>query len=159
LWEAIWEELAKLLPQLIVTFLGVFFAFMLDRAIDWRKKNQDKKHLVLDLRNELERIKDELTGKGNLHFPDIWDSAISSGQIRLLQSELVLRLESIYRDVKGIEYEAKRVRDLAEVYRLTKAKGQVSGDLEYMWGRYTASLKSGEDDLRKKIEALLQEKW
>ena len=159
MWENIWEELARLFPQLVVTFFGVFLAFMLDRAIDWRKKRLDRKCLVRDLRNELEEIRGKLTGNGNLHFPDIWDSAVSSGQIRLLSSEQVMKLASVYRDVKGIEYEAKRVRDLAEEYRLTQAKGQVPSDLKYLWSRYSAILKSNEDELRKKIEELLKEKW
>lgn len=153
------EELLKLLPQLMVTFLGVFLAFTLDRAIDWRKRSKERKALKCDLRNELEEIKGRLTGKGHLHFPDIWDSAVSSGQIRLLNSGQVTKLASVYRDVKGIEYEAKRVRDLAEEYRLAKAKGHVSNDLEYLWSRYSTTQKSREEELLNKIEKLLKEKW
>lgn len=66
------SEILSLISQLVVTFFGVFCAFMLDRYIELRKKNQDKKDLLRDLRTELEGIRDKLTGKGNLHFPDIW---------------------------------------------------------------------------------------
>jgi len=123
LLENLLEDIVRLLPQLVVTFVGVFLAFILDRVIDWRKRRQDKKALLRDLRNELKVIGSRLNGKGYLHFPDIWDSAITSGQIRLLSSEQVIKLASVYRDVKGIEYEAKRVRDLAEEYMIGKGNG------------------------------------
>lgn len=159
MWEDFLEELFRLLPQLGVTFLGVFLAFSLDRAIDWYKRREDRKHLLRDLRNELMEIKGKLTGEGNLHFPDIWDSAVSSGQIRLLRSDQVMKLSSNYRDVKGIEYEAKRLRDLAEEYRLAQAKGQIPQDVGYLWGRYSTVQKSREAELLRRIEELLKEKW
>ena len=159
MWDTVLTELPKYLPQLGVTFLGVFLAFMLDRGIDWYKNRQNKKDLLRDLRNELEGIRDKLTGKGHLHFPDIWDSAISSGPIRLLESEQVRKLASVYRDVRGIEYEAMRVRDLAEEYRLAKAKGRVQSDLEYLWSNYSAIQKDSEKKLLAKIKGLLKENW
>ena len=152
-------ELVKLLPQLAVTFFGVFLAFMLDRYIERRKKSQDRSNLLKDLCDELDGIKEKLTGEGHLHFPDIWDSAISSGQIRLLESDQVRKLASVYRDVRRIEYEAMRVRDLAEEYRLAKTKGQVESDLAYLWSRYSATQKDREKKLLEKIKELLKEKW
>jgi hypothetical protein len=135
LWDTIFAEFAKYFPQLFVTFVGVFLAFMLDRLIEWRRKSQDKKDLLQDLHVELEGIRDNLTGAGELHFPDIWESTISSCQIRLLKSDQVRKLASVYHDVRASEYEAMRTRDLAEEYRLAKAKGQVPNDLDYIWSR------------------------
>jgi len=59
-WNAVLIEALKYLPQLIVTFIGVFLAFMLDRLIEYRKRNQDKKDVLRDLRSELEGIRDKL---------------------------------------------------------------------------------------------------
>jgi hypothetical protein len=157
--ESFWMGVIGLLPQLLVTFFGVFLAFMFDRGVDWFKNRQKKRSLRHDLHNELKVIRDKLTGKGNLHFPDIWDSAISSGQIRLLESEQVRKLTSVYRDVKGIEYEAKRVRDMAEEVRIATAKGKLSDDMAFLWSRYTSIQNDREGKLSKKIDKLLKEKW
>ncbi len=43
--------------ELIVTFSGVFLAFMLDRAIDWRKEKKAKKELLKNLSCELNELK------------------------------------------------------------------------------------------------------
>ena len=127
----------------------------------YEKKRQDKEDLLRDLCTELGVIKSNLTGKGNLHFPDIWESAISSGQIRLLESEQVRKLASIYHDVKGMEYEAIRCRDLAEKIKIEKTKGytQHLNDLTYLWSGYSSVLRDQEKKLLTKIEEILKEKW
>ena len=97
-----------------------------------------------------------------MFFPDIWESAISSGQIRLLDSHQVRGLTSIYHNVKGSEYEAIRVRDLAEKIRLGKAKGQSDAYLKgsvSLWGKYSAILIEREKKLSTKIEDIFKEKW
>ena len=48
--------------ELIVTFAGVFLAFMLDRLIDWRKEQKAKEELLRNLACEINRMKDNLTG-------------------------------------------------------------------------------------------------
>jgi hypothetical protein len=149
------------LTEFLAGLFGVLLAFTLDRAIDEKKRRQDKEDLLRDLSTELGVIKSNLTGKGNLHFPDIWESAISSGQIRLLDSEQVRKLASIYHDVKGMEYEAIRCRDLAEKIRLEKTKGQTQhlNELTYLWGGYSAGLIGQEKKLLSKIEEILKEEW
>lgn len=131
--------------------------FLKDEILE--QKKQDRKDLLQDLFNELGVIKSNLTGKGKLHFPDIWESAISSGQIRLLESEHVRKLASIYHDVKGMEYEAIRCRDLAEEIRLAKAKGQDKhlDDLTLLWSRFSAILRDREKRLLIKIDEILKE--
>ena len=155
------SSLFGFLTEFLAGLFGIFLAFTLDRAIDEKKKRQDKKDLLRDLYTELEVIRSNLTGKGNLHFPDIWESAISSGQIRLLESEQVRKLANIYHDVKGTEYEAIRCRDLAEEIRLEKTKGHTQhlNDLTYLWSRYSSVLRDREKRLLTKIEEVLKEKW
>jgi hypothetical protein len=149
------------LTEFLAGLFGVFLAFTLDRAINEQQKRKDKENLLTDLFTELTVIKRNLNGKGNLHFPDIWESAISSGQIRLLNSEQVRKLASIYHDVKGMEYEAIRCRDLAEKIRLEKTKGHTTylNDLTFLWSGYSAVLRDREKKLLKKIEEILKEKW
>lgn len=69
------------------------------------------------------------------------------------------KLASVYRDVKGAEYEAKRVRDTAEEYRLAKAKGRVPHDLEYLVSDYSSFQRGREKQLLEKIRELFKEKW
>lgn len=152
-----WSEFLKLFPQLLVTFLGVFLAFMLDRGIDVRNRRRDKRDLLRDLRDELEETKGNLNGKGLMLYPDVWDSAVSSGQIRLLNSDQVTKLARVYRYVKGTEYEAKRRRDAFEEYK-THAVAFESYAEEIMKSWNEAQMKR-EKILRKMIEELLGEKW
>ena len=166
MWESFLAELVRLFPQFAVTFLGVFLAFLLDRAIDWRNRRRDRRDLLRDLRDELEETKDKLTGKALMLYPDIWDSAISSGQIRLLNSEQVTKLAKVYRLIKGTEYEAGRVRDVAEDYRkrerIEVEHGLVLWDskpLKKLWRDYSIKQKSREKITRKMIEEILKEKW
>lgn len=151
-------ELNKLLPQLGVTFVGVFLAFLLDRAIDWHKRKQKIKDLLRDLREELEESRDKLTGNANLHFPDIWKSAISSGQIRLLNSEQVTQLARVYRDIQAIEYNAKWVKQAREDF---VAAGHPTRRtlLKDRWKKYSKIQREREENLRKEIESILREKW
>ena len=104
------------LTEFVAGALGVFLALNLDDFFKERTKEKERKRLLADLKSELEEISQKLTGRGNLLNPYIWDSAISSGQIRLLDSEQVRELSSIYRDIKSNEYEAIRCRDLGEEY-------------------------------------------
>lgn len=151
------EELLRLLPQLFVTFFGVFLAFMLDRGIEWYKKRRSKNDLLKDLHTELEESRDKATGDANLHFPDIWKSAISSGQIRLLDSEQVRKLAKVYREIQAVEYEAKWVRQAKE--DLLTGDNRLKSRLENRWKYYSQHQKTREKVLRKEIVELLKEKW
>jgi hypothetical protein len=104
--------------ELAVTFSGVFLAFMLDRVIDWRKEQQAKKELLKNLSCELNELKKSLTGDAYKLYPDIWDSAVTSGKLELLNSEQLTKLTNVYRKIKGTDYEAVRVRDAKEAYML-----------------------------------------
>ena len=89
-----------------------------------------------DLRDELEDIRGKLPQKGNFLdiSPDIWESGIYSGQIRLLSSEQVNKLAKIYKLVKLVDYISKRA------VRTT----------------YQISL---EEEITTLIDTILQEKW
>lgn len=140
--------------------LGVLIGFLLGMSLDLMKTGQDRKRLLIDLRSELVRIKGELTGRGILLYPEVWDSAVSSGQIRLLESEQIAKLSGVYRFVKGTEYEAIRVRDSAEDYRKQEGNLNITAvNLRKRWADYSAIAISREKELSTKIEELLKEKW
>jgi hypothetical protein len=103
--------------ELAITFSGVFLAFTFDRIIDRRKENHAKKDLLRNLCFELNELKSKLTGAAYRLYPDIWDSAIASGQLSLLSSEQITKLTKVYSLVKGTDYEAIRVRDAEEAFK------------------------------------------
>jgi len=152
--ESFWAELISLLPQLLVTFSGVFLAFLFDRLIDWNNRKRNKKNLLRDLHDELKEIRGKLRGQVFLLYPDIWDSAISSGQIRLLTSEQVTKLATVYRFIKGTDYEAMRVRDAKEDSERESNVRTLNRLRELLIAH-----KSRESNCRKRIDAILQEKW
>jgi hypothetical protein len=156
----VYNQTVTLSWELLATFLGVFAAFSLDRLIDWIKNFRSREDLKRDLRNELEEIRGKLTGRGLRLYPDIWDSAISSGQIRLLNSEQVRKLRNVYDLVKGTDYEAMRVRDAAIDFEKAKAGQQKDTSLwEQRWAEYSQHGIQREKELRAMIENILKEDW
>ena len=147
--------------EFVAGALGVFLALNLDDFFKEKTKEKEKKRLLTDLKTELEGISNKLTGRGNLLNPYIWDSAISSGQIRLLDSEQARELSSIYREVKSNEYEAIRCRDLGEEFRLAEArdhKDELKG-LNLVWGKYSIILRDREENLKKRVDEALKKDW
>ena len=103
----------------------------------------------------MEETRQKLVGMGYRLYPDIWDSAISSGQIRLLNSEQVTILAEVYRFIKGTAYEAKRVRDFVEDRR--RATGTICGELTLSWKKMTISFQERKAQLREMIDGLLSQ--
>jgi len=77
------ESIIILLSQLLVT-LEVFLAFALNRYIEKQKRREDEKTLFIHLFNELTGIRGKLIKDEALSFPDIWESVVLSGQMRIL---------------------------------------------------------------------------
>jgi hypothetical protein len=76
--------------ELLVTFAGVFLAFMLDRLIDWRRDEKIKKVLLRNMAHELNRVKEALSGEAKRLDHDVYDSAVASGRLNFLASEILL---------------------------------------------------------------------
>jgi hypothetical protein len=107
-------EVTVLIAEAVVTFTGVFLAFSLDRYIDREKEQKARKELLRNIMEELERIKDELLGEAKLLYTDIYDSAVTSGKLDLLNTEQLTKLTNVYRKIKEQEHEATRIRDRHE---------------------------------------------
>lgn len=148
----------------VATFFGVLFAFNLDRVVDFQKSDRDKKDLKRLLHNELEYLKSRIypQEKNSVYmlYPDIWDFAVSSGQLRLLDSEQVIKIVNVYRSVKGTSYEASRIRDAIEEFNnthpvFTDQKQFLESRYKAMWQRHNQRM----EDLTNDIEKLLKENW
>jgi len=71
--------------EMLVTFAGVFLAFMLDRLIDWRRDEKIRKVLLRNMAHELNRVKDDLaSGEVKRLTHDVYDSAVASGRLNFL---------------------------------------------------------------------------
>ena len=148
----------EFLTEFMAVLLGISFVVCIDRFQESDKNKKDKRNLLSKLRNELEQVRDNLTGQGNLHYPELWDSAVSSGQLRLLNMNEATRLATVYRFIKRTEYEAKRVRDLAEDRRRApEDDDEMRSQLYELHKNYTKNLRTRETELRTMIEELLQD--
>jgi hypothetical protein len=154
-------EISTLLLEFFVTFVGVFLAFVLDRIIDKEKEQKARKELLRNLMNELKRIKDELTGEAKLLYPDIYDSAVSSGKLDLLNMEQLTKLTNVYRKIKQQEYETMLLRDKKDVYEDNKDVYDKAHNLKTRIELAKLSNKNEhrETALKETIEKLLEEQW
>lgn len=161
--EVLRPHLLSFSIEFVAGMLGILFAFSFDRYIDLWKKERDKEYLLSDLYAELNEIKSKIYPQTKTIFmlyPEIWDSAKSSGELRLLDSEQSIKLTSVYRFIKGTEYEAKRVRDAIEDFNITDPVAK--GEREWLEGRYKklwAIHNKRMEQLNSEIEKLLKEKW
>jgi hypothetical protein len=140
--------------ELVVTFAGVFLAFLLDRFIDLRKERGAKEELLENINCELTRLKDTLTGDAYRLYPDIWDSAVTSGKLGLLNSEQLAKLTNVYRKIKGTDYEAIRVRDAKAAFEQTG-----SHDARKDWAILSIAHSQRMQETRESIDEVLKEKW
>jgi len=140
--------------ELLVTFFGVFLAFTLDRLIDWRKDQKAKQELLRNLACELNRLKDTLTEEVHRLFPNIWDSAIASGKLDLLNPQELPKLTDVYRVIKETDYEAMRVRDAKEAFEETH-----SNDARVNYSILNQAYTQRMQDTRKLIDNVLKEPW
>jgi len=95
--------------------LGVLGAFILERLYSWYKDTQNENKLKESLRSELEKCLALLTGQGNLLPTMMWNSAVTSGDVKLLSYNERTQLSGFYFEIENHNYEAKRVRDSAVV--------------------------------------------
>jgi len=151
------------LSELFAGVLGILIGFGLNRRIDAQKDERDKKDLLRDLRDELEETKRKIfpqTESVLMLYPETWDSATSSGRIRVLNSEQVRKLSKVYRDIKGTQYEAEWVRRAVEEFNNVpetekERRKWLKKRYSDLWAR---QLERGKE-LSVEIEEILKEKW
>jgi hypothetical protein len=134
--------------------VGVFLAFLLDRIIEREKERETKKELLRNFSHELNRIKGELNEEANLLYPDIYESALTSGRLNLLNTEQITKITNVYGKIREQEHEAMRLRDAKEVYEQTKSK-----KVELAWLELRVENIHREKDIIKTIEEVMKENW
>jgi hypothetical protein len=90
-------------------------------------------------------------------YPDIWDSAVTSGQLELLTSEQVTKLANVYRKIKGTDYEAIRVRDAREAYTMRTPNPYTN--LEENWTDLSKRHLVRMEETKALIDEILKEPW
>ena len=102
----------RFLTSFSAGILGVLLGFELNRKVDKQKDNRIKKDFLKLIYEELTKIKGQLHPPKEIYilYTDIWDSMVSSGLIRLLDSDQVSKLSRLYKGIKGTSYEAEWVR-------------------------------------------------
>ena len=151
------------LTSLSAGILGILIGFALDRKIERIKHNRVKRDFLTLIHDELTEIKGKISPQTKsvlMVYPDVWDSLISSGVIRLLSSEQVTRLSKVYKSIKGTQYEAEWVRRAIEEYNNVppseKERRQwLKNRFSELWLRHNERGKG----LSKEIEDILKEKW
>ena len=142
-------------------FIGVLAAFALERIYSWWRDNQTKGEIKESLRNELERCVELLVGKGNLLPITIWNSTITSGDVKILPFDERRQLSAIYFEIENHNYEAKRVRDGAVIAQTGSGGRRLDGMPAPLahWTKLSERLKKEEQVLRQKISKLLEAAW
>jgi len=107
--------------ELLVTFAGVFLAFMLDRLIDWRRDEKIKKVLLRNIAHELKRLKVDLTGEVKRLDHDIYDSAVASGRLNFLPPEQLMKITDVYAGIKNASIRAMSVIIAKETFGQSKS--------------------------------------
>ena len=107
--------------ELLVTFAGVFLAFMLDRLIDWRRDEKIKKVLLRNIAHELNRLKDDLTGEVKRLNHDVYDSAVASGRLNFLPPEQLMKIADVYTKIKNTSIRAMSVIITKETFGQSKS--------------------------------------
>lgn len=139
-------------------FLGVLGGLGSERLYDWIKDRETRSKLKQSIRNELETCMSLLTGKGNLLPTTMWNSTVTSGDVKVLSFDDRKHLSSMYFEIENHNYEAKRVRDSAVVAKTGSYKVIAGGrDIaEAHWRGLSELLYKEEQSLKKKISELLK---
>lgn len=153
MWQTSWATFLAVLP-LLATFL-------LDRWNDRRKRNRTKEDFLRLIRDELEEKERRLANPdacGNLLYPFMWDSLVSSGIVRLLTREQISQLKGVYKWTEGLDYEAKRLRDTSMDYEKARCRGVELEIVNFRnrWIGYSDRTRRRERNLRARINELLQ---
>jgi hypothetical protein len=149
------NQIFYLVLELLVTFAGVFLAFMLDRLIDWRRDEKIKKVLLRNMAHELNRVKDDLASvevKRLTH--DVYDSAVASGRLNFLPPEQLMKITNVYAKINNADIRAISVVVAEEAFDQSKSRHSQE---------HYSSLKNvynvRKQEVSKLIDEVLKEPW
>jgi hypothetical protein len=148
------------LSELVLgSFLGVIGGLASKGLYDYIKDAGNKKKLKENLKNELENCTELLTGQGNLLPIMMWNSTVTSGDVKLLSFNERNKLSRIYFEIDNHNYEAKRVRDSAVVAKTGGYDVTLDGrpEAEAYWHQLSKALIKEEGILKAKISGILKD--
>jgi hypothetical protein len=153
--------------------LGIVAGLSMDGALERAKDNRTKEDFLALMRNELIEIRgrippqtktplvlSQLTKIPLMLYPEVWDSFVASGLMRLLSAEQVTKLSSVYKFVKATQYDAEWVRQNVEEFESLPDK--MKAEKEILNRRYKFLQESYDrrgEQLTKDIDKLLEETW
>lgn len=99
---------SQFVPEIIATFLGFGLALFGQWLWEYFKDKSSAKNLKKRITSELKKIKDDLSSITGIHVEpfklSIWDTCISTGDLKVLDAELQDALSLVYSIIK--EYNA-----------------------------------------------------
>ncbi len=136
--------------------LGILRGFGIQGLIDDDKDNKMANDFLNLIRNELEEIRNKTADSNNigLLYTDAWDSAVSSGIIRLLNAKQVLELSKIYKSIRDYTLQAKIFLKKLERSDSFENKKNESQLLETQ-----VEITKANNKLHNKVNAILKEPW
>lgn len=143
-------------PDFVATVCGVLLgASIALLEMMGRQKGAHTKFMG-DVFNELNKMPELLTGKGNILNTDIWASGISSGSILGINSKELGELSSLYQQIDNNVYEAKICRQAGEFPKRLPS-GTHQEYAQKHWNKLSFAMQQREEKLRKRIEAYLKQ--
>jgi hypothetical protein len=160
------------------SFLPPFFGVLAAFVLQWVAKRYDKRRNRLtfldEVKKELQKCSELLTGGGNLLPIDMWGAGKASGLVNLVKGENKLTLASMYFRIQCHNYTAEKCWDIGVIAKTTKGekpKGEIAykhplgevrlpSDLTYpelLWNEMSANLRKEEEQLKKDIDSLLKQ--
>jgi hypothetical protein len=94
--------------------LGILLGFGIQGLIDLDKDKKTMTDFLTLIHEELLETKVKLalnTEKIEALYTDVWDSAISSGAVRLFNAEQVTKISKTYKAIKNYSFEAELIRN------------------------------------------------
>jgi hypothetical protein len=140
------------MSEFIGPLAGILIAFGLERSYSGYKDRKHRRELKVNLKGELKKCQELLSGIGNLLPTAMWNSAISSGDIGLLSFTDRTKLSSLYFEIDNYNYEAKRLRDVAVIVNSSHSNDAIS-----YWKALTVSMMNTDQQLKAKIVKMLEE--
>ena len=139
--------------EIFATLFGVALAFQLDRKLEEKRKKETRRKLLTSLKEELEKGRNLLNGRGNLLPTYMWSDAIYSGSLMALKTNERIKLREIYEEIKNHNYEAKMVRELGIQSKSNPKVRALHAALSKRLINNEKRLKEKIDNLLKKLES------
>lgn len=160
LTNVIWGMVGSLAP--LWAILATIIAKLI---VDYRADRKYRSNYKRFIKDEITRAinllgrEENKSGTGNLLPTDTWASIVNSGLLKLFSFEEVNKLSDAYFRIQAYNYEAIRVRDIAERYRCSVTPREKRHMHRYWLNASMRLDKSIRLDLLKALKSLENASW